>query len=348
MSVGSDSQSSMILAALRTGTSQHRIGEALVSPDYESRGLAYILTADKLQSNMKQQAKGVDNEASQSPDMPYARLAWDSIVFDLADSARQTSDELSGTLVPTRKRAKSTAEVPILVQAPSGSGASAVRLPFWSLLPMQLTSKMADPFDVAMAQIRTDLDGGVAIDTYCGSHAYLVALIRPETKERIPRLSRIVADLVRDFMPQETTPSVTSLAIMWLHWCLWSWMISPSVESFERMPKLMRPTPWQICSAHPLVYDFVFIPALRDYICRKPLTSNTWIAEASDTVSFDWPKTALHALCRNRETKAIDLNQDCKTHASSEANWSFGPSMRAHLPDIDQYAKVRGLDNRSQ
>lgn len=249
------------------------------------------------------------------------------------------------------KQAPSTGELPSSLPSTHSSLTDAEKdicLPSWAILPPRTLTGAGDSFDEALATMQAEIAAGVDIEAYCGPHVYLGALLHPKHSHSTPRLSQIIADMLTRLLPDEATGSVTSLALMWLHWCVWSWLLSPTEEKYYRIPKLLRPTPWQICRPHTLVYDFIIIPTLRDHLCNSPCTNNAWLTEADNTILCYWPKTALHALCRNPITKAIDLHPDCKSYAGRSQNWSFGPVIRAHFPDIDRYASIRANESPKQ
>lgn len=98
-------------------------------------------------------------------------------------------------------------------------------------------------------------------------------------------------------------------------------MLAPSPSTYRDMPTLIRPTPYQLFAFHARVFDFVFSPTLRDYMCQIQDPDLGWLTEACITVLCEWPRATLDALCRNGSTGEIDLNDICKvSHPLPELN----------------------------
>ncbi|QIX00336.1 hypothetical protein AMS68_005853 [Peltaster fructicola] len=334
MASRSDRESATILAAVRAGIPRMAIYAALISPDCSNIGLTQVL--EHQQGSITQQYDAVMSNAHDQ--------IWHQLRYE-PTTAHQDGPptEVAGDLKHPRRRHPMGRPAPSLQSMHSSltDAGKDVCIPQWAILPPRTLIGAGDTFDDAMATMQAEIAAGADIEAYCGAHAYLGALLHPRHSHATPRLSQIIAGMLARLLPDEVAGSVTSLALMWLHWCVWSWLLSPTEEKFNRIPSLLKPTPWQICRPHTLVYDFVIVPALRDHLCNNPLTNNVWLTEAGNTMLCCWPKTALHALCRNPITKAIDLHPDCKSYAGRPQNWSFGPVIRTHFPDMDRYASIR-------
>ncbi|QIW99651.1 hypothetical protein AMS68_005169 [Peltaster fructicola] len=319
-------ESSMILAAIRMGMPVDDIRQVLMDTNYATYGLAYLLENRRVSS----EASSPESLQHRSKLPTFNSHAWETLRYEPEIKAQHNQREM---FVVASLRA---------IEEVADRGNPSVQIPTWALLPPQISTQVTDPFDEAFRTMKAEIVG-VDVEKYCGAHAHLDALLHGNSPRRVPRLSQILAALLASLLPLEDSGStgVTSLAVMWLHWSLFSWLLSPTREHFERMPKMIRPTPWQLFSPHVLIYDFIAVPALRDYMCREPPEHNTWLTEACKTTQFAWKKTALHALTRHPVSKAIDLCAECKEEAGKAENWSFGPSVRPHLPNVDRYIRVR-------
>lgn len=58
---------------------------------------------------------------------------------------------------------------------------------------------------------------------------------------------------------------------------LMRWKLDPSVATYKALPVSHRPTALQMCTAHPVIIDWVFFPSVRDQLIE--LYSNSWMLD---------------------------------------------------------------------
>ena len=109
------------------------------------------------------------------------------------------------------------------------SQAQNILLPVWAMRVLNTTCDwFADPFDGVFIELSTDIANGADAEILCGPHAFIAALDDKKAFHRAPKLSQVVASMVNSIKPDEPEPSITRYAMMWIHWSLWRWMLSPS------------------------------------------------------------------------------------------------------------------------
>ena len=190
-------------------------------------------------------------------------------------------------------------------------------LPVWAMRTLNAPSRIADPFETVFAELRRDIEDGADTDALLGPHAFIGSLEDEETFNKAPKLSRVVASMVKSIKAGETFTTVTQYAMMWRHWILWKWMLQPSPETYRDLPALLRPTPYQLFVSHARMFDFIPSPSLRDYVCQTKNPDYRWLTEACISVACDWPRTKHEALSRDGITNELDLNTVCKVSGPS-------------------------------
>lgn len=160
--------------------------------------------------------------------------------------------------------------------------------------------------------------GGVSPDAIFGVHPYVGALFDESTFKRGPPLSQWAARMVKSIKVK--SPDMTQFSSMCIFWYVMRWMIYPSASTWEEVPEFMRPIPHQFFAAHPMLYDFLTWPGLRELSSRSSdLQADTsWILELAQVITCSWHGDPLDALWRNPITGEYDLTPLAKVRR--EAN----------------------------
>ncbi|KAI5358891.1 hypothetical protein Slin14017_G111740 [Septoria linicola] len=220
----------------------------------------------------------------------------------------------------------------------------ALHLPQWEALPLYTANATNDPMAGIMSSLQAELRRNDASPTsICGHHVHIAALDDELAFARAPRLSQEMARLAKSVKPAEGSVSATMYALMYTHWTLFRWLLDPRPETYAEIPEIVRPSSRQIFTVHPLVVDFVHSPALRDYLCHFQSLTRTmrWILSACITITCEWQRESIDAVCRDGWTVELDLNPISKSHAALAANWSMGPTLREFLPNADHFWRIK-------
>ncbi|CAN9297000.1 unnamed protein product [Alternaria alternata] len=112
-------------------------------------------------------------------------------------------------------------------------------------------------------------------------------------------------------------------------------------NSFKKAPFLSQ---WAASMVHSVKKkDFLVWPKLRDIAVQSTALQENmdWMVEQTATVCCHWPHTIKEALHKDEVTAQQALTIAAKTHIFDLANWSVGPSLRAHLSNADMYVTIR-------
>lgn len=183
------------------------------------------------------------------------------------------------------------------------------------------------------------LESGVDPAEIIGNNLHIGAIFDRNEFERAPMLSKWAIRVVHSIM--ETNYNVTVFASTYLYWALIRWMVQPSKDHFEAIPSWLRPSPNQLFMPHPMVVDFVFWPALREYVVQFPLlqVGMSWLLDMTNTLKCDWEGTTEDAL--ERKDGTVGLTKNAKDFIFKLENWSIGPSFRQYIPNADIFVNIR-------
>ncbi|KAF2624546.1 hypothetical protein BU25DRAFT_398798 [Macroventuria anomochaeta] len=215
-------------------------------------------------------------------------------------------------------------------------------LPTWAMMTV---STKPDPGSVKLAfptilqEATALLDSGTPLEFVIEVHPNIAALFDESEFNRSGILSRWAAGMVHrnDF---------TCFAYMYLFWYLMRWMISPSPETYEMIPKWLRPTPNQLFMPHINMLDYIPWPAFRELAVQIPAMQKRmeWLMDMSNTLRCDWAFPMGEPIQRIDETGLLDLCDTAKTSLRDLSNWSVGPSFRGYVSNADSYVRIRVED----
>ena len=138
-----------------------------------------------------------------------------------------------------------------------------------------------------------------------------------------------------------TVDIVTQLANAFLLSRLMRWSLSPTLENFLLLPKIMRPTMAQRTIPHFASADLYAIPAVRDYL----ITGHSDLLERIGTpgrqgIKFHWHFDMSKAVDINPSTGVKSISRLFGMCASELSNWSCGTHFLAGLPLNNGLLKV--------
>ncbi|KAF9893309.1 hypothetical protein FE257_011739 [Aspergillus nanangensis] len=136
--------------------------------------------------------------------------------------------------------------------------------PVWLRLPLYSTSQKGhhylirgETFAPVIAQLRATRD---------------LAVLCPDIPKPIDLLFGGSSNTLANFIVSELSDlpllPPEKFASSWLIYLYCRWLIRPSQATFERLPANFRPTTTQLVQEHPISYDGIFWPQLRDNLIR--------------------------------------------------------------------------------
>ncbi|KAL1296874.1 hypothetical protein AAFC00_004489 [Neodothiora populina] len=200
-----------------------------------------------------------------------------------------------------------------------------------------------DPMTSFLLEQQTALERGVTPDTIFGAHPYVGALSNGQIYDRAPPLSQWSARMVNSIKEPDQGLTLTRCASMYHFWYVMRWMIYPTVATYEAIPAWLRPTPSQLFKPHPMLYDFMTWPGLRDIATKDPglQSRSRWLLELARTITCHWDQAESELLCINPATSEIDLSLAAKENVDRDDRWSVGPTIRYYLKDADMHVRIR-------
>ncbi|KAG9768302.1 hypothetical protein KCU88_g7244, partial [Aureobasidium melanogenum] len=186
-----------------------------------------------------------------------------------------------------------------------------LRIPVHLVLPLTVTddSYMSRTYSHYLQAAHQMLEAGVPMSNLLGS---------PD---------QVVVDLF--FRPREANDIYTCAS-----WAC-EWLLAPTLENYERLPDMMKPTPLQLfyfrqqkltsveSLSRPPVRDAV-IHRLRDWL--TPLKRAEW--------SINWPQGLDAAIMRDDATGATVLTPSFMEHAGDYDNWSVARVFLDDFPEV--------------
>jgi hypothetical protein len=201
--------------------------------------------------------------------------------------------------------------------------------PTWAKVVLNGDTGLVDPFEIAFAEMTHEVSSGIPADEICGPHVYLAALDDEDVYHRAPKLSQVVARVIRSIKITETDITFTQCAMMYWFWALWRWMLMPTKETYCDIPAFAQPTPSQLSMPHPPAFDFILTPGLRDMMCHTDAPNVQWLTEAATTIQCLWEGEVSSAYCRDGLSNEIDFNPICKV---SRFYRNFGKNISVLIP----------------
>ncbi|QIX01456.1 hypothetical protein AMS68_006973 [Peltaster fructicola] len=275
----------------------------------------------------------------------FDRRIWmrELVRYNKSSHATPNAEYIQVVADPMADSDATTFEAPsAAVNGPSNSGLRwTYQVPLCAVASMVDIGDLRCPFVKMYLDMSAAINMGMNVQTLFGSHAHISALSSEETYMKAPRLSQGIASMVNSMKLEGDEGHVprTRCALMWLYWLLWRWLLDTSAASFQALPRMLRPTPWQMTVAHPLVFDFVTSPGLRDHLCQQGVLECKWLTAACASLSCDDTPEDFYYI--DPFTGELDISLAGKAHICRPDSWSFGPDMRQFFYNIDMYMRVR-------
>ncbi|KAK4969248.1 hypothetical protein LTR66_011726 [Elasticomyces elasticus] len=201
-------------------------------------------------------------------------------------------------------------------------------LPVWSIQSM--IEPDDEPISLAystfLAQGKTQIAHGTAPSAILGSSLNPNALFDRTTFANGSDLSKWAACMAYTW---RSVPCVEQLFMMRNAFLIMSWQISPTAETYAKMPDWSKPTPSQLFIPHPIWVDYLVFPGLRD-ICFRELAlldSIEWLAAFDASFSCNWPNSVEECMYVDGGTGAMHLNPMFEQHINHVENLTVAPEI---------------------
>lgn len=150
-----------------------------------------------------------------------------------------------------------------------------------------------------------------------------------------------LADMIHTALQRRPVRDPERLGTGWLAYHFSRWVISPSPETYGRLPAFLRPVQGQMAVPHPLVLDFLPWPRLRLNLIRR------WHVYGKDRdglfgfmaccVKLRWPWN--ETILERNEQNELCMKKAFYETFMSESGWGLTPEFIRRYPDL-----VEGMD----
>ncbi|PHH89268.1 hypothetical protein CDD83_6366 [Cordyceps sp. RAO-2017] len=145
-------------------------------------------------------------------------------------------------------------------------------------------------------------------------------------------LSKVFTDILATFPDISALPE--RVAVLYVMFLFARWQVSPTRDSFDRLPAWMRPCAAQVELPHPAWIDHVPFPRMRDRLVRdydpgRYLFANFFVPFTT-TLRLGWPYGGADTLLLVADSDELVINPVFERHLRNLDNWSLGqPFVRA-------------------
>ncbi|KAK4988570.1 hypothetical protein LTR50_003866 [Elasticomyces elasticus] len=201
-------------------------------------------------------------------------------------------------------------------------------LPMWAIQSMiELDDEpISLAYSTFLAQGKTQIAHGTAPSAILGSSLNPNALFDRTTFANGSDLSKWAACMAYTW---RSVPCVEQLFMMRNAFLIMSWQISPTAETYAKMPDWSKPTPSQLFISHPIWVDYLVFPGLRD-ICFRDLAlldSIEWLAAFDASFSCNWPNSVEECMYVDGGTGVMHLNPMFEQHINHVENLTVAPEI---------------------
>ena len=217
MSGATDNTASMLLAKLRTGHSWAELVDDIHQSSYVSKDqptLSRTITRTATLSSHPSQESDQIMSDGVDLDLPERRLS--SLQLSIGENLSRTSHlvwkrDFHSTARQINLSANFTAT------ASSNHESQEIPVQIWAIVPL-IDHTAQDCFETVFKDARAAIESGTPVQDFYGSHVWLEALHNECVYQSAPRLSQLVANLIRRTQSQAGYDRITGYGIMWLYW----------------------------------------------------------------------------------------------------------------------------------
>ncbi|KAK4186089.1 hypothetical protein QBC35DRAFT_388071, partial [Podospora australis] len=158
-------------------------------------------------------------------------------------------------------------------------------------------------------------------------------------------LSKVFTDILARFPLLSTLPE--RVGVLYLMFTLMRWQISPSVETWNRLPVWYRPSRLAREKEHPAWIDHIPFPEMREKIIREyevgKFPFDNFFIPFTSTLCVNWPYEEVDEEEREEEEEEWTINPVFVRHLSRLESWTLGEEFeRAHPGLVGTFRVRRG------
>ncbi|KAJ4527748.1 hypothetical protein HRR83_000502 [Exophiala dermatitidis] len=207
-----------------------------------------------------------------------------------------------------------------------------LRIPVHLVLPLTVTddSSMSRTYSHYLQAAHQMLEAGVPLSYLLGSPDQVVVdlFFRPREANDIYTCASWACEVCRSY----DHDIFVRLGCVFLLTSMMRWLLAPTLENYERLPDMMKPTPLQCMIPHIGAIETIPLPPVRDAVIHRlrdwltPLKRAEW--------SINWPHGLDAAIMRDDATGATVLTPSFMEHAGDYDNWSVSRVFLDDFPEV--------------
>ncbi|KAI5210325.1 hypothetical protein AUEXF2481DRAFT_727 [Aureobasidium subglaciale EXF-2481] len=276
---------------------------------------------------------GVPQQQQLVPDMPNQSFGN----FLVEDRKVRLTSPSQRDLIPTP-----TADVPVHMRLPRNQEATNA-----------LDSVMLD----FMTERRRAAAQGTPSSSLVGpAYPSISSLLNPARAPKSHPLSKLFTDVLANLPEIDQIPE--QVACLYIMFLVMRWRIAPTQENFERLPEWIRPIRCQLEVSHPIWFDNVPWPWMRDRMIKNcaAYPNERFGPVYCQTLSLNWPYDPQQCLLPRANsvqgaeaTSAAVLDDDeefminpvFESHMRNLSNWSVGSSFANAMPELVEGVRIK-------
>ncbi|KAH0386522.1 hypothetical protein KCU92_g2540, partial [Aureobasidium melanogenum] len=233
-------------------------------------------------------------------------------------------------------------------------------MPVHVRLPRNLEAPTC-PLDSVMLDFTTERRKAAAQGTPSSSlvgpaYPSISSLLNPARAPKSHPLSKLFTDVLANLPEIDQIPE--QVACLYIMFLVMRWRIAPTQENFERLPEWIRPTRSQLEVSHPIWFDNVPWPWMRDRMIKNASAypNERYGPLYCQDLSLNWPYDPQQCLLPRANsvhgaeaTSAAVLDDDeefminpvFESHMRNLSNWSIGPAFANAMPELVEGVPIK-------
>lgn len=167
------------------------------------------------------------------------------------------------------------------------------------------------------------------------------SLLNPERSIYSHPLSKVFTDILSTFPDLSALPE--QVAVLYIMFLVMRWQISPTQETYDRLPDWVTPRPSQLFTPHPAWVDHLPWPRMRDRMVHlyPSIALENFFVPYTTTLSLNWPYDPSDTLLALPDSDELSINPVFERHMRDLNNWTLGPAFAKAFPLLVETTKIK-------
>lgn len=167
------------------------------------------------------------------------------------------------------------------------------------------------------------------------------SLLNPERSIYSHPLSKVFTDILSTFPDLSALPE--QVAVLYIMFLIMRWQISPTQETYDRLPDWVTPRPSQLFTPHPAWVDHIPWPRMRDRMVHlyPNIALENFFIPYTTTLSLNWPYDPSDTLLSLPDSDELSINPVFERHLRDLNNWTLGSAFAKAFPMLAETTKIK-------